>query len=186
MLHGVSAAAWHAAGASGLPCRPDRYPCHIESSELLMTHTPHDHLARRRRRRAHFPLALGGCESAAEARHPGRRHTHRRHPPIVLPAKAPPCFGAATIRTRASCWRRSRAAPSPGHARRPGRRKTRSTCIGRRRPQRARTLGMLLIPLDAGYTIALRRAPEVRQACIEAWGPPEEGPSVVSLRELLG
>jgi SAM-dependent methyltransferase len=53
------------------------------------------------------------------------------------------------------------------------------------RSQRARTLGMLLIPLDADYGIALRRAPDLRQACTEAWGP-AEGPSVVSLRELLG
>src|ERR1700741_1781464 len=31
--------------------------------------------------------------------------------------------------------------------------------------QRARTLGMLLIPLDADYVIPLRRAPDVREAC---------------------
>jgi len=53
------------------------------------------------------------------------------------------------------------------------------------RSQRARTLGMLLIPLDADYRIPLRRAPDVRQACIEAWGP-ADGASVASLRELLG
>jgi methylase of polypeptide subunit release factors len=51
--------------------------------------------------------------------------------------------------------------------------------------QRARTLGMLLVPVDGDYGIPLRRAPDVRQACREAWGP-GEGPSVVSLRELLG
>jgi methylase of polypeptide subunit release factors len=51
--------------------------------------------------------------------------------------------------------------------------------------QRARTLGMLLIPLEADYSIALRRAPDVRAACLEAYGP-ADGPSVVSLRELLG
>lgn len=51
--------------------------------------------------------------------------------------------------------------------------------------QRARALAMLLIPLDAGYRIPLRRAPDVRQACEQAWGAGEE-PSVVSLRELLG
>ena len=51
--------------------------------------------------------------------------------------------------------------------------------------QRARTLGMLLLPLDADYTIPLRRAPDVRQACSEAWGP-DDAPSLVSLRELLG
>jgi SAM-dependent methyltransferase len=53
------------------------------------------------------------------------------------------------------------------------------------RSQRARTLGMLLIALDADYAIPLRRAPDVRQACREAYGPPEMA-SVVSLRELLG
>ena len=52
--------------------------------------------------------------------------------------------------------------------------------------QRARTLGMLLIPLDATYTIPLRRAPDVQQACIETYGPPTDETSVVSLRELLG
>ncbi len=51
--------------------------------------------------------------------------------------------------------------------------------------QRARTLGMLLIPLDEDHGIALRRAPDLRQACAEAWGP-GEGTSVASLRELLG
>jgi len=51
--------------------------------------------------------------------------------------------------------------------------------------QRARTLGMLLIELDADYGIALRRAPDIRQACGEAYGP-ADAPSVASLRELLG
>lgn len=53
------------------------------------------------------------------------------------------------------------------------------------RSQRARTLGMLLIELDADYGIALRRAPDLRQACTHAYGPGAEI-SVVSLRELLG
>ncbi|APR37088.1 methyltransferase [Paraburkholderia sp. SOS3] len=52
--------------------------------------------------------------------------------------------------------------------------------------QRARTLGMLLIPLDADYTIPLRRAPNVQSACAEAYGSPGSEASVVSLRELLG
>ncbi|SDQ62889.1 methyltransferase [Paraburkholderia tuberum] len=52
--------------------------------------------------------------------------------------------------------------------------------------QRARTLGMILIPLDADYAIPLRRAPDVRQACIEAYGPGSGDASIVSLRELLG
>lgn len=53
------------------------------------------------------------------------------------------------------------------------------------RSQRSRTLGMLLIELDAHYGIALRRAPDVAQACLQAFGP-AQGPSVMSLRELLG
>ena len=51
--------------------------------------------------------------------------------------------------------------------------------------QRARTLGMLLIPVDADYRVPLRRAPDVDRACAEAWGL-AEGPCIVSLRELLG
>ncbi|MDN2712396.1 class I SAM-dependent methyltransferase [Janthinobacterium sp. SUN118] len=51
--------------------------------------------------------------------------------------------------------------------------------------QRARTLAMLLLPFDAEYTIPLRRAPDVKLACNEAYGRGEE-PFVASLRELLG
>ncbi len=54
------------------------------------------------------------------------------------------------------------------------------------RSQRARTLGALLIALDPDYGIALPRAPDLRQACAEAYGPPEKGPSVAPLRGLLG
>lgn len=53
------------------------------------------------------------------------------------------------------------------------------------RSQRARTLNMLLIPFDAGHNIPLGRAPDVRSACTEAYGPGDE-PYVASLRELLG
>ena len=53
------------------------------------------------------------------------------------------------------------------------------------RAQRARTLGALLVPLEADFRIPLRRAPDMRQACAEAYGP-GEGPSIVSLRALLG
>lgn len=51
--------------------------------------------------------------------------------------------------------------------------------------QRGRTLGLLLLPFNPDYSIPLRRAPDVRQPCIEAYGPAEEA-SVASLRELLG
>jgi methylase of polypeptide subunit release factors len=51
--------------------------------------------------------------------------------------------------------------------------------------QRARTLAMLLIPFEGDYTIPLRRAPDVHEACLEAYGPGSEA-FVASLRELLG
>ncbi|MBQ5941648.1 MULTISPECIES: class I SAM-dependent methyltransferase [unclassified Massilia] len=51
--------------------------------------------------------------------------------------------------------------------------------------QRARTLAMLLVPFEAGHTIPLRRAPDARLACLEAYGVADE-PYVASLRELLG
>jgi methylase of polypeptide subunit release factors len=51
--------------------------------------------------------------------------------------------------------------------------------------QRARTLAMLLIPFDAAHTVPLRRAPDVHDACTEAYGPADEA-YVASLRELLG
>ncbi|WP_256079679.1 class I SAM-dependent methyltransferase [Massilia sp. YIM B04103] len=51
--------------------------------------------------------------------------------------------------------------------------------------QRARTLAMLLIPFEADYSIPLRRAPDVKLACNEAYGRGSE-PFVASLRELLG
>jgi SAM-dependent methyltransferase len=53
------------------------------------------------------------------------------------------------------------------------------------RSQRARTLNALLIPLNDDYTIPLRRAPDIRQACAEAYGPANTS-SVTSLRALLG
>lgn len=51
--------------------------------------------------------------------------------------------------------------------------------------QRARTLGMLLLPLDEDYRIPLRRAPNVKEACAEVYGAGNEA-SIVSLRELFG
>ena len=51
--------------------------------------------------------------------------------------------------------------------------------------QRARVLGMILIEVNADHSISLRRAPDVTQACFEAYGP-QAAPYVVSLRELLG
>ena len=51
--------------------------------------------------------------------------------------------------------------------------------------QRARALGMVLIPFDQGHSIPLRRAPDVKQACTEAYGDAHR-PYVTSLREVLG
>lgn len=51
--------------------------------------------------------------------------------------------------------------------------------------QRARTLGMLLLPFDAGHVVPLRRAPEVAEACTQVYGP-ATAPYVASMRELLG
>lgn len=68
------------------------------------------------------------------------------------------------------------AAPAPGEA---------FHLYRQAQSQRARTLGMLLLPFDDGYRIPLRRAPDVLAACSEAYGPPD-GPFVASLRELLG
>jgi hypothetical protein len=51
--------------------------------------------------------------------------------------------------------------------------------------QRARTLAMLLLPFEGDYTIPLRRAPDVKVACNEAYGRGEL-PFVASMRELLG
>jgi SAM-dependent methyltransferase len=51
--------------------------------------------------------------------------------------------------------------------------------------QRARTLGMLLLPFESDHTIPLRRAPDVRDACTEVYDAAEER-YVASMRELLG
>lgn len=53
------------------------------------------------------------------------------------------------------------------------------------RSHRARILGLLLIPLGAGNIIGLRRAPDVVEATIAAYGSVAQG-SVVSLHEVLG
>ena len=52
--------------------------------------------------------------------------------------------------------------------------------------QRSRVLGKVLVELEGDYRIALPRAPDLRAACAQAWGPPDGQPCVASLRELLG
>jgi SAM-dependent methyltransferase len=52
--------------------------------------------------------------------------------------------------------------------------------------QRNRVLNSILVELDGDYGMALRRAPDVRQACVQAFGPAQGQRSVVSLRSLQG
>lgn len=53
---------------------------------------------------------------------------------------------------------------------------------------RANILNKLLLTLNADYSVPLRRAPDVRRACSEAYGPGgvSEASSLISLRELQG
>ena len=51
--------------------------------------------------------------------------------------------------------------------------------------QRARTLGMLLLPFEADHSVPLRRAPDVQAACADAYGLATE-PYIASLRSLQG
>ena len=51
---------------------------------------------------------------------------------------------------------------------------------------RSRVLNQVLIELDGDYGVALRRAPDVRQACTQAFGPSNGQASVLSLRSLQG
>ena len=53
------------------------------------------------------------------------------------------------------------------------------------RSHRARILGLLLVPLEIGNAIGLRRAPNVVAATVDAYGSIAEA-SVVSLHEVLG
>lgn len=54
-----------------------------------------------------------------------------------------------------------------------------------RQANRARLLGMLLLQFDEGHGLSLRRAPDLRLACSEAYGVAAE-PYLCSLREVLG
>lgn len=52
--------------------------------------------------------------------------------------------------------------------------------------QRARLLSSVAILVEGDYSVVLRRAPDLRQACAQAYGMPDGQAFVVSLRELLG
>ncbi len=55
----------------------------------------------------------------------------------------------------------------------------------RQQGRRAALLGRLLVPLSADYRVPLRRAQDVGEACVAAYGPPCGDDSLVALRELL-
>ncbi|MFI6868852.1 methyltransferase [Nocardia sp. NPDC050406] len=55
----------------------------------------------------------------------------------------------------------------------------------RNRAHRARILGRILVALEDDHSLALRRAPEVRESCREAYGPAHRT-MLVALTELLG
>ena len=52
--------------------------------------------------------------------------------------------------------------------------------------QRARILSMVVLQVEGDHSIALRRAPDVKEALQSAWGPVKAAVRVVALRELLG
>jgi SAM-dependent methyltransferase len=97
-------------------------------------------------------------------------------------------FQNARQMLRALAHRADRASRKPKAAAAPSKDASLAEAFHRYRQaqsQRARTLNALLMPLDADYGVALRRAPDVRQACAQAWGA-GEGPAIASLRALLG
>lgn len=47
-------------------------------------------------------------------------------------------------------------------------------------------LSRVLVPLEPGWRVMLRRSPDVREACEEALGPSPAGTALLPLRELLG
>jgi SAM-dependent methyltransferase len=47
-------------------------------------------------------------------------------------------------------------------------------------------LGRLVVPMQGGWVVPLRRAPDVAAACAEALGAPPAGPVLLALRDLLG
>lgn len=53
------------------------------------------------------------------------------------------------------------------------------------RTERAALLGRLVIELEDDHSLRLRRAPDVREACTQAYGEPT-GPKCIALTELLG
>lgn len=81
---------------------------------------------------------------------------------------------------RAHAPRKGEAAPAPPSAREAFERHREATA------RRAILLNRLLVTVEADRTIALRRAPDLRAALEEAWGPADGEAALVPLRELLG
>ena len=51
--------------------------------------------------------------------------------------------------------------------------------------QRARVLGMVLVPLDEAYQITLRRAPDVQLACAQVWGALDDATMAAAQARLI-
>jgi methylase of polypeptide subunit release factors len=81
---------------------------------------------------------------------------------------------------RARTPRKGEAAPAPPSAREAFERHREATA------RRAILLNRLLVAVEPDRTIALRRAPDLRAALAEAWGPADGEAALVPLRELLG
>ncbi|WP_405160102.1 class I SAM-dependent methyltransferase [Nocardia sp. NBC_01499] len=81
---------------------------------------------------------------------------------------------------KAMSRRVDRKAPGPGNSLAEAFRLQR-----RARNHRARVLGKLLVQLEDDHALALRRAPDVRKACDDVYGPSHE-PMLIALTELLG
>ena len=105
-------------------------------------------------------------------------------PPTAWPARARPCTDKRGRKPRAvfandpthSAEEAAAAAAKGFHLHRQA------------QAQRARVLGMVLLSFDGDYALNLRRSPDARQACAQAWGVAEagNGACVASMRELLG
>ena len=54
------------------------------------------------------------------------------------------------------------------------------------RAQEHDTLGRVVVELDRTFATSLKRAPDTRQACREAWGAPSPKGTLVALKTLLG
>ena len=104
--------------------------------------------------------------------------------------KKPAAAPATAAALKAQAAQRARAAASPPKVK-PAPTPAEAFHLHRMaQAQRARTLGMLLLQFEPDHQIELRRAPDVRRACIEAYGAEPAGQEpvryVASMRELLG